>query len=217
MQDGTVLSALPDPNATVRFDNRPTQSETTQKKGPFTFIIIAIACVLLLAVIVVVGAVVVFVMSPNRTGTAANPPASPSVGLSENQRSNDARPTKDEVSRTVEQMNDDIGTSLVHSDVETLDRLLAEDYHYENDLGLRLTKQQILNLFRTGNLHYDFVTSTNAKVDVDNNLARVMLTAQAQNKGQLQGRPFNDRYTYTNTYEKRSSGWQLVLGRAWYR
>jgi hypothetical protein len=216
MQDGTVLSALPDPNATVRLDNRPTNSETAQKKGSLTFIIIAIVSVLLLAVIVAVGAVVVYVMSPNRTGTAANPSATPSVGLTRNQ-STDAQPTKDEVSRTIEQMNGEIGTALVHSDAETLDRLLAEDYHYENDLGLRLTKQQLLSLIRTGNLHYDFATSTNSKVDVDNNLTRVMFTAQAQIKGQLQGRPFNDRYTYTNTYEKRSNGWQLVLERAWYR
>ena len=217
MQDGTVLSELPDPNATVRLDNRPTNSETAaQKKSPLTFIVIAISCVLLLAVIVVVAAVVVYVTSPNRTGTATNPSTTPSVGLNRNQ-STDTQPTKDEVSRTIEQMNAEIGTALVHSDLETLDRELAEDYHYENDLGLRLTKQQLLSLIRTGNLHYDYATSTNSKVDVDSNLTRVLFTAQAQLKGQLQGRPFNDRCTYTNTYEKRSNGWQLVLERAWYR
>jgi hypothetical protein len=217
MQDGTVLSALPDPNATLRLDSRPTRSETPRTKSPLTFLIVAIASVLLLAVLVVVAAVVVYVMSPNRTGTAAQPSTNPSVSVADNRGRTDAEPTKDDILKKIGQINDEIGSALVHSDLETLDRLLADDYRYENDLGLRLTKQQILNLFRTGNLHYDFVTSTNSKVDVDNTLIRCLLTAQAQSKGKLQGRPFNDRYTYTNTYEKRSSGWQLVSGRAWYR
>lgn len=217
LQDGTVLSALPDPNATFRLDSRPTQSETPGPKRPLTFIIVAIANVLLLALLVVAAGVVVYLMSSNRKGAAASPSTNPSVGLADNRGRSERQPTKDEVSKTIEQMNDEIGVALVHSDVDTLDRLLADNYHYENDLGLRLTKQQILDLLRTGSLHYEFVTSTNSKVDVDSTLTRVMLTAQAQIKGQLQGRPFSDRYTYTNTYEKRSSGWQLVLGRAWYR
>ncbi len=216
MQDGTVLSALLEPNATLRLDSRPTRSTTPRTKSPLTFLIVAIASVLLLAVLVVVAAVVVYVMSPNRTGTAESS-TNPSVSVADNRGRTDTEPTKDDILKKVGQINDEIRSALMHSDLETLDRLLADDYRYENDLGRRLTKQQILNLFRTGNLHYDFVTSTNSKADVDSTLTRCLFTAQAQSKGQLQGRPFNDRYTYTNTYEKRSSGWQLVSGRAWYR
>ena len=213
MQDGTVLSTLPDPNATLRIDSRPTRSETAPAKSPLTFIIMAVAGVLLLAVLVVVGAVVVYVKSANQTVTASNP----SVSVPANRGRSDAPPTKDEIAKQIEQINDEIGSALVQSDIETLDRLLADDYSYENDLGLRLTKQQILTLYRTGNLHYDYVTSANSRVVIDSTLTKGVLTSQAQSKGRLQGRPFNDRYTYTNTYEKRSSGWQLVSGRAWYR
>lgn len=219
MQDGTVLSALPDPNATLRLDSRPTQSETQQqKKGPLTIIIVAVAGGLLLAILVVVAAVVIYVMSPNRTDSAANPSTTPSVNTTDNRARSDAGLTKEEISKKIEQINDEIGSALVQSDLETIDRLLADDYRYEDDFNLKLTKQQILDLLRTGNLHYDYVTSTNSKVDVDNSLTRGVLNAQARNKGQLQRQPFNNRYyTYTNTYEKRSSGWQLVTGRAWYR
>lgn len=217
MQDGTVLSALPDPGATLRLDRRPTQSETPQTKAPLTLIIVAIAGVLLLAGLVIVVAIVIYVKSPNQTGTAANPSTNPSVSSADNRGRSNAQPTKEEMAKQIEQLNDEIGSALVQTDLDTLDRLLADDYLYENDLGTRLTKQQILTLFRTGSLRYDYVTSTNSRVVVDNSLTKGVLTSQAQSKGRLQGRSFNDKYTYTNTYEKRSSGWQLVSGRAWYR
>lgn len=217
LQDGTVLSELPDPNATLRLGSRPTQSETPNKKGPLTIIIVAVASVLLLAVLVVVAAVVVYVKSSSQTGTAASPSASPSANPSSDRGWTNAQPTKDELSKQIEQLNDEIGSALVQVDLDTLDRLLADDYVYENDLGTRLTKQQVLTMFRTGSLRYDYVTSTNSRVVVDNALTKGVLTSQAQSKGRLQGQPFNDQYTYTNTYEKRSSGWQLVSGRAWYR
>lgn len=217
LQDGTVLSALPDPNATLRLGSRPTQSETPRTKVPLTLIIAVVAGGLVLAIIVVVVAIVVYLKSPNQTGTAANPSTSPSVSTADNRGWSNAQPTKEEMSKQIEQINDEIGSALVQIDLDTLERLLADNYLYENDLGTRLTKQQILTLFRTGSLRYDYVTSTNSRVVVDNSLAKGVLTSQAQSKGRLQGQPFNDKYTYTNTYEKRSSGWQLVSGRAWYR
>jgi hypothetical protein len=217
LQDGTVLSALPDPNATLRLGSRPTQSETPKTKVPLTLIIAAAGGVLLFAIVVVVVAVLVYVNSPNQPVTAANPSTSPSISTAENRGWSNAQPTKEEMSKQIEQLNDEIGSALVQINLDTLDRLLSDDYVYENDLGTRLTKQQILTLFRTGNLRYDYVTSTNSRVVVDNSLTKGMLTSQAQSKGRLQGRAFNDRYTYTNTYEKRGSGWQLVSGRAWYR
>jgi hypothetical protein len=217
LQDGTVLSALPDPNATLRLGSRPTQSETSQTKSPLAIIIAAVAGILLLAVLVVVVAVVVYMKSANQPVTAANPATSPSVNTANDRGWTNAQPTKEEMSKQIEQINDEIGSALVQIDLDTLDRRLADDYVYENDLGTILTKQQILTLFRTGNLRYDYVTSTNSRVVVDNTLTKGVLTSQAQSKGRLQGRPFNDKYTYTNTYEKRSSGWQLVSGRAWYR
>jgi hypothetical protein len=217
MQDGTVLSALPDPNATLRLGSRPTQSETSQTKLPLAIIIPLIAGALLLVGLVVIVAVVVYVKSANQPATVANPATSPSVNRSDDRGWTSAQPTKDELSKQIEQINDEIGSALVQVELNTLDRLLADDYVYQNDLGTRLTKQQILTLFRTGNLRYDYVTSTNSRVVVDNTLSKGVLTSQAQSKGRLQGQPFNDKYAYTNTYEKRGSGWQLVSGRAWYR
>jgi Domain of unknown function (DUF4440) len=217
LQDGTVLSALPDPNATLRLGSRPTQSETSQTKSPLAIIIAAVAGVFLLAVLVVVVAIVVYMKSANQPVTTANPSTSPAVNTGNDRNWTNGQPTKEEMSKQIEQINDEIGSALVQIDLDTLDRLLADDYVYENDLGTRLTKQQILTMFRTGSLRYDYVTSTNSRVVVDNTLTKGVLTSQAQSKGRLQGQPFNDKYTYTNTYEKRGSGWQLVSGRAWYR
>lgn len=218
MQDGTVLALLPDPNATLRFDSRPTQTDKPKPQSTMRLGTIAIAGVLLLVLTVVVGAVVVYlVASPTRNSVAANPLTNSSAGNPNERSTGNGEPTKDDIARKIEQLNDEIGFSLVNSDVEKLDRQLADDYIYENDLGLKLNKSQLLNLLRTGNLHYDFVTSSNAKVDVDNALTRAVLKAQAQTRGQLQHQPFNYTFLYTNTYEKRNAGWQLVSERAWYR
>src|SRR6185436_16095556 len=179
LQDGTVLSALPDPNATLRLASRPTQSETSKTKSPLVIIIAAGAGVLLLAVLVVVVAVVFYVKSATQPITAANPSTNPSVNTGNDREWTSAQPTKDELSKQIEQLNDEIGSALVQIDLDTLDRLLADDYVYENDLGTRLTKQQVLTMFRTGSLRYDYVTSTNSRVVVDNTLTKGVLTSQA--------------------------------------
>lgn len=216
LQDGTVLSALPDPNATLRLESRPTRAETPSTKRGLTIGVMAIGGALLLAVIIIiVAAVLIYLMAPGRE-IAANRPTNTSTVGADNRTASPAEPTKDEISKEVQQINGEIGFALVHNDLEALDRLLADDYVYDNDLGLRLTKQQILNLMRLGNLRYDFVTSSNERVEVDSSLAKAVLNAQAQSKGRLQNTPFSGAYNYTNNYEKRTRGWQLVSERAWY-
>ena len=216
MQDGTVLTELPDPNATLRLESRPTQSTIPTTGRGFTFGALAIGGAALGVVLVVVFASAGYLIW-SKSGPSSNSSSNPSVATQTNRESVKAEPTKADVAKKIEQINDEIGFALNQADLATLDRLLAEDYTYQNDLGLRLTKQQILNHFRTGNLSYDYVTSTKPTVEVNDNLSRAVLTARGHNKGQFLRRAFNDNVAYQNTYEKRSSGWQLVSGMAWYR
>src|SRR4029077_8270606 len=105
-----------------------------------TFLFVAIGVVLHLGVLVVGAAGGIYVMSPNRSGTAVNTPADPAVRVADNSRPTDAAPTKDEISTKIEQLNEEITSALIHADLETLDRLLPAHYRYESNLGQRSSK-----------------------------------------------------------------------------
>jgi hypothetical protein len=214
LSDGTVLSVFNDPQATLRLDARQTQPPTQVKRG-LTFGLLALAGVGLVGLIFVAGVLVLYRTWSNQGSRASNRPGNSSA-TSTNQPNSIPLLTKDEVAQKLEQVNAEVGSSLVHGDLEALDRLLAEDYRYVSDAGLSLTKQEILTLFRTGNVHYDYLTTSDPKVDVDSDLNKGVVSGRARSKGHFRRQPFTDDYFYKNTYEKRNGAWQLVSGLAWH-
>ena len=106
---------------------------------------------------------------------------------------------------------------MIQGDPDTLARLLADDYRYVSDVGLTLNKLEVLALIRTGNLSYEYLNTTDPKIEVTSELNKAVLTAQAQSKGQMRRQSFTDSYFYRNSYEKRDGRWQLVSGTAWHR
>jgi hypothetical protein len=227
LDDGTVLSPLPaapftlvDPQATLRLSTRETESEEApapaQPSGPIrkpSNILWLVLGLIGLAAVVVVFVAVLLLYQFRPADTASKAPntnmASP-AGTS-------SGPSKREVEQEVERVNAEVGTSMVHSDPDTLARLLADDYRYVSDVGLTLNKLEVLALIRTGNLSYEYLNTTDPKIEVNSELNKGVLTAQAQSKGQLRRQPFTDSYFYRNTYEKRDGRWQLVSGIAWHR
>ena len=212
-----MLSLLPDPNATLKFESRPTQSTPTSANQRLTFGAIAVASVSILGLVIVIGVIVGYFAWGNRGAKVSKPLADPSLTAANSGDSNPVKPAKEEVAKELESLNDQITSALVNSDVDTLDRLLADDYRFGNDLGLRLTKSELLRMLRTGAIRYEYVTSVNSNVEVAPSLTRAVMTARAQAKGIFQGSPFSNSYSYKNDYEKRARGWQLVNGFAWYR
>jgi hypothetical protein len=169
---------------------------------------LALGVVLFLALAVVIIAVVVLVMNRPASTVSSAPNTNASTPT------NSSTPSTTDVEREIERINNEVGTAMVNNDPDTLGRLLADDYRYVSDVGLTLSKMEVLVLIRTGNLSYEYLTTTNPKVEVIANKA--ILTAQAQSKGQLRRQPFTDSYSYRNTYEQRGSGWQLVSAVAWH-
>ena len=106
---------------------------------------------------------------------------------------------------------------MVQSDVAAIDRLLADDYRYTNDLGWSFNKQQTLTAYRTGQVRYDSVIAPDPKVEMNKDLTRAVVSGRAYTIGRLGKTRFNNSYLYQNIYEKRQDRWQLVRAEARYR
>ena len=217
LSDGTVLSVFNDPQATLRLEARQTQAPTQVKRG-LKFGILILVGVVFICLIFVVGVLILYRTWTNQGAGASNRPSSSSPSPpNTNQPNTISVLTKDEVAQKLEQVNAEVGLSMVHDDLEALDRLLAEDYRYVSDARLSLTKQEILTLFRTGNIHYEYLTTSDPKIEVGSGLNQGVVSGRARSKGQFRMQPFTDSYFYKNSYEKRDGRWQLVSGLAWHR
>ena len=211
-----MLSVFNDPQATLRLEARQTQPPT-QVKRSLTFGVLVLGGVGFIGLIFVVGVLILYSTWTNQGAGASNRSSSPSTTAT-NTNQPKAAPvlSKEEVAQKLEQVNSEVGSSMVHNDLEALDRLLAADYRYVSDAGLSLTKPEILTLFCTGNVHYDYLTTSDPKIEMDGDLNKGVVSGRAQSKGQFRRQPFTDSYFYKNTYEERDGRWQLVSGLAWH-
>jgi len=214
LSDGTVLSVFNDPQATLRLEARQTQPPTQATRGLTSGVLVLVG-VGFIGLVFVVGVLILYRTWTNQGAGASNRRSSSSP-TSINQPNTNPVLTKNDVTQKLEQINAQVGLSLVNSDLEALERLLAEDYRYVSDAGLSLTKQEILTLFRTGNLHYDYLTTSDPKIEVGSDLNQGVVSGRARSKGQFRRQPFTDSYFYKNTYEKRNGAWQLISGLAWH-
>src|SRR6266568_3890252 len=170
LSDGTVLSVFNDPQATLRLETRQTQPPTQVRRG-LTFGVLALVGVGFVGLVFVVGVLIPYKTWTNQGAGASN---RPSISSATNTDQPNTIPVlkKDEVAQKLEQINAEVGRSLVNSDLEALDLLLAEDYRSASDAGLSLTKQEIITLFRTGNVHYDYLTTSDPKIEVERDLKK---------------------------------------------
>lgn len=218
LEDGTVLTAtaqsdatLVDPQATLRLNARDTAPAMAPKQTR-TVGWIALGAVGIIFVIAVVAVAVVFQLS------SANKPSSTADAGNTSKPAESSRATSIlSVEQEVERVNSEVGTIMVNGDPDALARVLADEYRYVSDVGLTLNKLEVLMLIRTGNLSYEYLTTTDPKVEVNSDSTKADLTAQAQAKGQMRRQSFTDSYFYRNSYEKRDGRWQLVSGTVWHR
>src|SRR6185503_9255516 len=166
---------------------------------------------LMVLLVALVAVVLLFRIGPASTSPRSETSSTPSPAAPSPAESTAS------VQQDVERINSQVGNALVQGDPDTLTRLLADDYRYVSDVGLTLNKMEVLILIRTGNLSYEYLTTTDPKIDVNNAMDKAELTARAASKGQLRRQPFTDTSFYRNTYEKRDGRWQLVSGTVWHR
>jgi hypothetical protein len=214
LEDGTVLRPSRDEQATLKFEARPTHANVRTDRR-VAWGLFAIAGVALAGVICVV-ALVIFLKWPgasNDTNRAGDPPGQTTAA---SQPSTNPGLTKADAERELDQMNNDVAQALLNKDVAKLDQLLADDYRYVGDRGISVSKPDMLTLFNTGNLSYQYLTTTDGKIEVTSDLTKGTITGHANSRGQLRHVPWTDSYFYRNSFEKRQGRWQLVNGISWH-
>lgn len=216
LEDGTVLSPAPppdatlvDPQATLRLNARVTEGAVAppRKMNPAWIVLGVVGIVLIGSV---VGVLLLFQYGSSST-TNHNAAAAPVTAT------NSPAPAKKDVAQELERLNSEVGSTMVNGDPDALSRLLADDYRYVSDVGLTLNKLEVLALIRTGNLTYEYLRTSEAKIEVNAELNKGIVNALGQSKGTFRRQPFTDTYFYSNTYEKRDGRWQLVSGVVWHR
>jgi hypothetical protein len=214
LADGTVLSPMDDPHATLRFESRPTQANAPAKRG-VPMLVFALAAIVLAATIGLVAFVVLYLGSTNKAAVDSNRSNTTSAS-STNAANSDPRSAMEQEIEKLQQIHSQLGVSMVQSDLAALDRVLADDYRYQNDIGWSLNKEQTLAFYRTKRVRYAYVTTPDPKVEMSKDLTSASVTGRAQTGGWLGRTRFDNSYLYRNKYEKRGDHWQLVSAEAKY-
>jgi len=98
------------------------------------------------------------------------------------------------------------------NDVATMDRLLADDFVLVTGLGKTYTKADLLNAARSKRTTYEHQEDSAQKVRVWGDTA--VVTALLWEKGTEDGKPFDYKLWFSDTYVRTPTGWHYVFGQA---
>jgi Domain of unknown function (DUF4440) len=220
LDDGTTLSPFNDPQATLRFDTRQTDaaeqvSSISHRLALWLFVVGGVGIVGLVCIVALVVLFRNWSVSTHDRNRGENPAATGRE--TPRQITSPQQPqSRYESERELESVNNEVGSALLLGDLAALERLLADDYRYVSDAGISLTKPEILMLYRTGNIGYEYLTSSDVKVEVTSDLNKGVVSGRTKSKGQFRRQPFTDSNFFSNTYERRQGHWQLVSGTVWH-
>lgn len=110
--------------------------------------------------------------------------------------------------RELVKINKGYDKALVSGDIAALEVIFGDEFIYTSTSGEVVSKQQQLELFRTGALKIESGVSDQVQVRLYGNLALVLGRFIA--KGQFQGDAFESTERYTSVWLKRSGRWQLI-------
>ena len=93
-----------------------------------------------------------------------------------------------------------------------MDRILADDFVLVTGKGKLFTKADLLNEARSGKTVYEKQEDSSQKVRVWSDTA--VVTALLREKGTEDGKPFEYRLWFSDTYVRTPKGWRYVFGQA---
>jgi ketosteroid isomerase-like protein len=115
--------------------------------------------------------------------------------------------SKIETEQLLRQMNDEWIKALVRGDVESLNRIMADDflfaYPFEGD-----EKAQFINDISSGDIRVEFITRENTSVRIWGDTA--VVAGKDSVRWFYQGRDFGGHYKVLHVYAHRNKQWQLV-------
>jgi ketosteroid isomerase-like protein len=102
--------------------------------------------------------------------------------------------------------------AVQNNDAKTMDRILADDFVLILGDGKTFTKEDLLNAARNEDEIYEYQEDTQQTVRIWGDTA--VVTALLRSKGTSNGKPFEHKLWFSDTYVRTSAGWKYVLGQA---
>ena len=121
-------------------------------------------------------------------------------------------PTAAEDAKTVAALDTQYQAAVAKGDTATMDRILADDFVLVTGKGDVFTKKDVLEESRSGRTVYERQEELQQKVRVWGDTA--VVTALLWLKGTSQGRAFDKKLWFSDTYVRTPSGWRYVFGQA---
>src|SRR5215216_309323 len=112
--------------------------------------------------------------------------------------------TEDEIRR----IEIEWGEAFERRDMETLDRLMADEYILTDPLGSVRSKAESLAAIERNEVHFESSKSDNVKVRINGDTA--VVTGRSTFRGRYKGWSMAGQYQYTDVLVKRSGSWQAV-------
>jgi ketosteroid isomerase-like protein len=102
--------------------------------------------------------------------------------------------------------------AVENNDVETMDRILADDFVLVLGNGRVITKDELLTSAKNKEVVYEYQEDTEQTVRIWGDTA--VVTALLRSKGTDNGRPFEHKLWFSDTYVRTPSGWRYAFGQA---
>ena len=98
------------------------------------------------------------------------------------------------------------------NDAATMDRILADDFILVTGRGAVFTKEDLLTSARNQEVIYEHQEDTEQTVRIWGDTA--VITALLWQKGTNNGKPFDDKLWFSDTYLRTPTGWRYAFGQA---
>jgi ketosteroid isomerase-like protein len=114
--------------------------------------------------------------------------------------------------KAVAALDTEYQAAVKNNDVATMDRILIDDFVLVTGLGKTYTKAALLEEARSKRVIYERQDDTNQRVRVWGDTA--VVTALLWAKGTEDGKPFDYKLWFSDTYVRTPDGWRYVLAQA---
>lgn len=116
------------------------------------------------------------------------------------------------VASIVAQLDADYQAAVEKGDVATMDKILADDFVLTTGQGKVFTKRDLIEESGSGRIVYERQDDSQRTVRVWGDTA--VVTALLWAKGTEDGKPFEYRVWFSDTYVRLPSGWRYVVGQS---
>ena len=122
------------------------------------------------------------------------------------------KPTTTDVGLLIAALDKEYQAAVQAHDVDTMDRILADDFVLVTGNGRAFTKEDLLNEARSPDVVYERQEDSQQTVRVWGDTA--VVTALLWARGTDKGEPFDYKLWFSDTYVKMPDGWRYVFGQS---